>query len=133
VLFADVRGYTKLTSGLAPEEVPALVNRFYETASTALLAHDGLLGQVEGEPKLVFELDPPVETDFVNGGLMDPDGSVGRNHSIGRDCLPSRGPHGVWHSTASGIGVAPNSSTVVVKSRVAPGSTFGVWTIADGP
>jgi adenylate cyclase len=49
VLFADVRGYTKLTSNLAPEEVPALVNRFYQTASSALLAHDGLLGQIEGD------------------------------------------------------------------------------------
>jgi class 3 adenylate cyclase len=49
VLFADVRGYTKLTEGLSPEEVPALVNRLYETASSALLAHDGLLGQIEGD------------------------------------------------------------------------------------
>jgi adenylate cyclase len=49
VLFADVRGYTKLTEGLSPTEVPELVNRFYETASTALLAHEGLLGQVEGD------------------------------------------------------------------------------------
>jgi adenylate cyclase len=49
VLFADVRGYTKLTEGLSPAEVPALMNRFYETASSALLARDGLLGQVEGD------------------------------------------------------------------------------------
>jgi class 3 adenylate cyclase len=49
VLFADVRGYTKLTAGLSPAEVPALVNRFYETASAALLANNGLLGQIEGD------------------------------------------------------------------------------------
>src|SRR6266508_1327866 len=49
VLFADVRGYTRLTAGLAPVEVPALVNRFYETASKALLSHEGLLGQIEGD------------------------------------------------------------------------------------
>jgi adenylate cyclase len=49
VLFADVRGYTKLTEGLSPAEVPALVNRFYETASKALLSHEGLLGQIEGD------------------------------------------------------------------------------------
>ena len=49
MLFADVRGYTRLTEGLAPDEVPALMNCFYETASSALLAHDGLLGQVEGD------------------------------------------------------------------------------------
>lgn len=49
MLFADVRGYTKLTEGLSPAEVPALVNRFYETASKALLSHEGLLGQIEGD------------------------------------------------------------------------------------
>jgi adenylate cyclase len=49
VLFADVRGYTRMTEGLSPEEVPALMNRFYETASSALLAHEALLGQVEGD------------------------------------------------------------------------------------
>jgi adenylate cyclase len=49
VLFADVRGYTSITEGLAPLEVTALMNRFYATASSALLRHDALLGQVEGD------------------------------------------------------------------------------------
>jgi adenylate cyclase len=49
VLFADVRGYTKLTEGIPPAEVPALMNRYYETASAALLGEDGLLGQIEGD------------------------------------------------------------------------------------
>jgi len=46
---ADVRGYTKLTEGLAPSELPELVNRFYEAGSKALLSADGLLGQIEGD------------------------------------------------------------------------------------
>jgi adenylate cyclase len=49
VLFADVRGYTRLTEEMSPAEVPDLMNRFYETASSALLRHDALLGQVEGD------------------------------------------------------------------------------------
>ena len=49
VLFADVRGYTSLTEGISPAEVPALMNRFYTTASSALLSAEGLLGQVEGD------------------------------------------------------------------------------------
>ena len=49
MLFADVRGYTSLTERLAPAEVTVLMNRFYETASSALLAAEGLLGQVEGD------------------------------------------------------------------------------------
>lgn len=49
MLFADVRGYTSLTESLLPAEVPMLLNRFYETASSALLHHEGLLAQIEGD------------------------------------------------------------------------------------
>jgi adenylate cyclase len=49
VLFADVRGYTKITEQLVPGEVPAFLNLLYEAASSALLANDALLGQIEGD------------------------------------------------------------------------------------
>jgi adenylate cyclase len=49
VLFADVRGYTALCEKLDPDDVAALVRRFYETASAALLAEEGLLGQIAGD------------------------------------------------------------------------------------
>src|SRR5436189_3638114 len=49
VLFADVRGYTALCEQLEPAEVASLVQAFYETSSSALLAHEGLLGQIAGD------------------------------------------------------------------------------------
>jgi len=49
VLFADVRGYTALCEQMTPGEVSAFVNRFYQTASSALLAQEGLLGQIAGD------------------------------------------------------------------------------------
>ena len=49
VLFADVRGYTALCDRLEPEEVTTLVQSFYETSSAALLAQEGLLGQIAGD------------------------------------------------------------------------------------
>jgi adenylate cyclase len=49
VLFADVRGYTSLCEKMTPPEVSAFVNRFYQTASSALLAQEGLLGQIAGD------------------------------------------------------------------------------------
>src|SRR5256884_5048075 len=48
VLFADVRGYTALCERLEPGEVASLVQTFYETSSAALLAQEGLLGQIAG-------------------------------------------------------------------------------------
>jgi adenylate cyclase len=49
ILFADVRGYTALCEQLAPDEVTDLVRRYYQTASAALLAQEGLLGQISGD------------------------------------------------------------------------------------
>jgi adenylate cyclase len=49
VLFADVRGYTALCERMTPTQVTEFVNRLYETASSALLAQEGLLGQVAGD------------------------------------------------------------------------------------
>jgi len=49
VLFADVRGYTALSESLSPDEVPTVVMRFYSAASSALLAHNGLLAQIAGD------------------------------------------------------------------------------------
>lgn len=49
VLFADVRGYTSLCEQLSASQVSDFVTRFYETASAALLAQAGLLGQIAGD------------------------------------------------------------------------------------
>jgi adenylate cyclase len=49
ILFADVRGYTPLCEQLAATEVHEFLQRFYQTASAALLAQEGLLGQIAGD------------------------------------------------------------------------------------
>ena len=49
VLFADVRGYTPLCERLTPAQVMEFVHRFYATASAAVLAQEGLLGQIAGD------------------------------------------------------------------------------------
>ena len=49
VLFADVRGYTTLAEKLSSIETTGLLNRFYQVASEALLAHDAILGQIAGD------------------------------------------------------------------------------------
>ncbi len=49
VLFADVRGYTSLAEELSSVETTALLHRFYAAASSALLAHDAILGQIAGD------------------------------------------------------------------------------------
>jgi adenylate cyclase len=100
VLFADVRGYTTLTEGLSPAEVPALVNRFYETASKALLSHEGLLGQIEGDNVMSL---------FVPGFA----GKGYRSNAVegGRALLQAVGP-GSELSLEVGVGIASGEEFV---------------------
>jgi adenylate cyclase len=49
VFFADVRGYTTISEQQSSVETTALLHRFYQTASVALLAHDAILGQIAGD------------------------------------------------------------------------------------
>lgn len=49
VLFADVRGYTRIAERLSSVETTAVLHRFYQTSSVALLAHDAILGQIAGD------------------------------------------------------------------------------------
>jgi adenylate cyclase len=49
VLFADVRGYTSICERLPAAAVHEFLERFYQTASAALLAQGGLLGQIAGD------------------------------------------------------------------------------------
>jgi adenylate cyclase len=54
VLFADVRGYTSIAEKLSSVEATAFLQRFYEAASKALLAHEAVLGQIAGDEVMAF-------------------------------------------------------------------------------
>ena len=54
VLFADVRGYTSIAEKLSSVETTALLQRFYEAASRALLSHEAVLGQMAGDEVMAF-------------------------------------------------------------------------------
>jgi adenylate cyclase len=54
VLFADVRGYTGIAEELSSVEATALLQRFYEAASRALLSHEAVLGQIAGDEVMAF-------------------------------------------------------------------------------
>jgi adenylate cyclase len=80
ILFADVRGYTSLAEHISSVEATALLNRFYQAASDALLPHEAVLGQISGDEVMAL---------FVPGfaGPRYPrkavDGAVALLHSVG--------------------------------------------------
>lgn len=49
VLFADVRGSTALGERLAPAALAALLNRFYHTATEALIRYDAIIDKLIGD------------------------------------------------------------------------------------
>jgi len=96
IMFADVRGYTTLTESLAPDVVPAFLNRFYDLASRILLRHEAVLGQIAGDQVMGL---------FVPG-LSGPDypvKAVGAAAAL-LEAVGYQTPSGPWVNV--GIGIA---------------------------
>jgi len=49
VLFADVRGYTSMAEHMQPEQVAALMNRFYAAATDVLSKQDAVIDKLVGD------------------------------------------------------------------------------------
>jgi adenylate cyclase len=49
VLFADIRGFTSLTEQLAPSDMVALMNEYFERVSNVVFANDGTLDKYIGD------------------------------------------------------------------------------------
>ncbi len=54
VLFADVRGSTKLGEHSGASEFAGLLNRFYATATEVILRHDGLIDKLIGDEAMAL-------------------------------------------------------------------------------
>jgi adenylate cyclase len=140
ILFADVRGYTSLCEQMTPAEVGEFVQCFYQTASSALLAHEGLLGQIAGDeveglfvpglagPKyrqkaveaarslvrVVRYTDPPAGTLEVGIGIASGEEFVGNVAGGGYKDFAAVGD---VTNTAARLTSAANSSEIVVDEE----------------
>jgi adenylate cyclase len=54
VLFADVRGSTKLAAQLGPTHYADLLNRFYKTSTDILIRHDATVDKLIGDEVMAF-------------------------------------------------------------------------------
>jgi adenylate cyclase len=82
VLFADVRGYTTLAERLSSIETTALLHRFYQAASDALLAHDAILGQIAGDEVMAIFVPGLAGTGYSRLAV---DGAIALLERIGYD------------------------------------------------
>jgi class 3 adenylate cyclase len=54
ILFADIRGYTRLAQAMEPTELSRLLNFFYDECAEAIWREDGLLNKVIGDAVLAI-------------------------------------------------------------------------------
>ncbi len=95
MLFADVRGYTSLSERLSPVEVTALMNRFYRTASAALLPHGAILGQIAGDQVMGLFVPGLAGADYPRRAV---DGARALLRAVGYGA-----PGGNWLDVGAGI------------------------------
>ena len=51
-MFADIRGYSTMSEAMAPTEVIALLNRYYERVTSIILEQKGMINEFEGDAVL---------------------------------------------------------------------------------
>jgi adenylate cyclase len=95
VFFADVRGYTSIAEQLSSIEATVLLNRFYESASKALLGQEAVLGQIAGDEVMAL---------FVPGlaGATYPSKAVDAGYALLR-AIGYAQPEGNWLDVGVGI------------------------------
>ncbi len=64
VLFADVRGSTELGEGMGAGAFAAMLNRFYATASRALLDHKAMIDKMVGDEVMALFIPGPTGPDY---------------------------------------------------------------------
>jgi adenylate cyclase len=102
VLFADVRGSTRIAQTMRPAEFSQLINRFFVTASDVLHRHHGLVEKLIGDEVTAF---------FVSG-------TAGPNHQraaleAAQDILRATG-HGSEKAPWVPVGIGVHSGTAYV-------------------
>ncbi len=63
VLFADLRGFTSISERLPPEEVVTFLNRFLESMTEIILAHEGTVDKYMGDAIMAFFGAPVAQAD----------------------------------------------------------------------
>jgi hypothetical protein len=70
VLFADLREYTSLSQGTAPEEVAGMLHDFYDASAAAVWERDGIVNKFIGDAVLAIFNFPIMREDHVRRAVL---------------------------------------------------------------
>ena len=70
VLFADLREYTSLSQGTAPEEVAGMLHDFYDECAAAVWERDGIINKFIGDAVLAIFNFPIMREDHVRQAVL---------------------------------------------------------------
>ena len=70
MLFADVRGSTELGEGMGPAAFASMLNRFYETATHALLDHRAMIDKMVGDEVMALFIQGPTGPDYRSAAVL---------------------------------------------------------------
>ncbi len=107
VMFCDMRNFTRVSEALPPEELRALVNRFFTAMTQEIRAHRGTLDKYIGDAIMAFWGAPVADPDHALHAAQAALAMTARLVDLNRD-LRSRGLPEI------GLGIGINSGLVCV-------------------
>ncbi len=87
VLFADVRGFTTMSESRPPEEMAALLNRFYRAATHELASRDAVIDKLVGDEVMALFVPGFAGKDYISK-MIDSAQALLRAVGYGRDGAP---------------------------------------------
>lgn len=70
VLFVDIRGYTHLSESIDPAAMTKLLGQFYESISTVVWEHDGIINNIIGDAMLSVFNWPIIQDDYIEQAVQ---------------------------------------------------------------
>ncbi|WP_395691201.1 CHASE2 domain-containing protein [Piscinibacter sp.] len=107
ILFCDMRNFTRVSEALPPEELRALINRFFSAMTEEIRAHRGTLDKYIGDAIMAFWGAPVADADHALHAVQAALAMLGRMEGLNRE-LRERGLPEI------GLGIGINTGLVCV-------------------
>ncbi|MFT3663723.1 CHASE2 domain-containing protein [Piscinibacter sp.] len=107
ILFCDMRNFTRISEALPPEELRALINRFFSAMTQEIRAHRGTLDKYIGDAIMAFWGAPVADADHALHAVQAAQAMLARMDGLNR-ALRERGLPEI------GLGIGINTGLVCV-------------------